>query len=146
MTRSEKINAALEVLDFKLNKKFTSLIKLMKHKIENDLKLQDLMNYQEKYASTNINKVDHTITSIQLHHGMMNRLEEAINLQEQVVQDLEYKVNQQILLLQKDRAQNNALGMLVKRYHQQELQVSDREEQKEIDSQILAMLQSDISR
>ncbi len=145
MTRSKKLNAALEILDFKLNKQFSSLIELMQHKIENDQKLQDLLNYQANYLSTNKNKSNQTITSIQLHHSLMNRLEEAINIQQKVVHDLEYKVNQKILMLQKDRAQNNALGMLVKRYHQQELEINQRDEQKEMDSQILAMLQSDTS-
>ena len=43
MTRSQKLNAALEVLDFKLNKQFSSLIELMHHKIENDQKITRLI-------------------------------------------------------------------------------------------------------
>lgn len=143
MIRSKKLNAALEVLDFKLNKQFSTLVDLMQHKIENDQKLFDLINYQENYASINKNKSNHTIASIQIHHKLMGRLEEAIDVQQKVVQDLEYKVNQKIQSLQKDRAQNSALGILVKRYQQQELEIRERDEQKELDSQILSLLQND---
>lgn len=141
MTRSKKLNAALEVLDFKLNKQFSALVLLMQHKIENDKKLQDLVGYQNSYASKNKN--NQTITGIQIHHKMMSKLEAAITAQQLVVQDLEHKVNQKILTLQKDRAQTRALGVLVKRYRQKEIKISEFNEQKELDSQILAILQND---
>jgi len=144
MKRSQKINSALEILDFKLNKKFSSLAELMQYKIENDKKLKDLMIYQNNYISINSNKDDQTIASIQIHHNLMNKLEAAIDVQKQIVQDIEYKVNQTILSLHKDRAQNRALGVLVKRYHQQELEVKERNEQNELDSQILTRLQNDV--
>ncbi len=140
MTRSQKLNAALEILDFKLNKQFSSLVELMHHKIENDQKLQGLLNYQANYESIQKNKSSQTISDIQIHHKLMSKLEEAIDIQEKVVQELDYKVNQKISLLQKDRAQNSALGALVKRYHKQELEIRERNEQKELDSQILTML------
>lgn len=143
MIRSKKLNAALEILDFKLNKQFSTLVDLMQHKIENDQKLFDLINYKENYTSIIKNKSNHTITNLQIHHKLMSRLEEAIGVQQQVVQDLEYKVNQKIQSLQKDRAQNSALGMLVKRYQQQELDIRERDEQKELESQIHSLLQDD---
>ncbi|MEM7402348.1 MAG: flagellar export protein FliJ [Pseudomonadota bacterium] len=143
MTRSQKLNAALEVLDFKLNKQFSSLIKLMKDKIENDKKLHDLVNYQNNYSTIQKDKKNQTITSIQLHHKLMNRLEQAIDVQQTVVIDLEDKVNQKIISLQKNRAQNKALGTLIERYRMQEIELSERNEQKELDSQILAMLHND---
>ncbi len=145
MTRSQKLSAALEVLDFKLNKQFSSLVELMQHKIENDNKLKDLMEYKYNYTANNSNKDNQTITTIQIHHKLMNKLELAIDAQKQIVQDLESKVNHQIMILQKDRAQNKALGVLVKRYHQQEQEVSERNEQNELDNQILAKLQNDTS-
>jgi len=142
VTRSQKLNAALEVLDFKLNKQFSSLVELMQHKIENEKKLHDLINYQNNYTSLNTKKDQQTISSIQIHHKLMSKLQLAIDSQQQVVRDLDVKVNQIILSLQKDRAQNRALGVLIKRYHQQELEISERNEQNELDSQILAMLQN----
>ncbi|MBT8113629.1 MAG: flagellar export protein FliJ [Gammaproteobacteria bacterium] len=145
MTRSQKLNAALEVLDFKLNKQFSSLVELMQHKIENDKKLQDLMAYQNGYMSKSTKKENQTIANIQIHHTLMGKLQLAIDTQQQVVQGLEYEVNQRIQSLQKDQAQNRALGVLVKRYRKQEFEINERNEQKELDSQILAMLQSDIS-
>lgn len=145
MTRSQKLNAALEVLDFKLNKQFSSLVELMHHKIENDKKMQDLIAYQNSYLAKNIKKENQTITSIQVHHSLMGKLQLAIDAQQQIVQGLEYEVNQRIQSLQKDQAQNRALGVLVKRYRKQELEIHERNEQKELDSQILSMLQSDIS-
>lgn len=145
MTRSQKLNAALEVLDFKLNKQFSSLVEYMQHKIENDKKLQDLMAYQNGYMSKNTKKENQTITSIQIHHTLMGKLQLAIDAQQQIVQELEYEVNKRIQSLQKDQAQNRALGVLVKRYRNQELEIHQRNEQKELDSQILAMLQNDIS-
>lgn len=145
MVRSKKINAALEILDFKLNRQFSTLVELMQHKIENDQKLFDLINYQKNYTSINKNKSNQTIISIQINHKLMSRLEEAIDIQQKVVQDLEYKVNQKIQALQKDRALNNALGMLVKRYQQQELEIREMDEQKELDSQILSLLQNNAS-
>lgn len=145
MTRSQKLNAALEVLDFKLNKQFSSLVELMQHKIENDKKLQDLVAYQSGYMSKNTKKENQTITSIQMHHTLMGKLQLAIDAQQKIVQGLEYEVNQRIQSLQKDQAQNRALGVLVKRYRNQELEIHERNEQKELDSQILAMLQSEIS-
>lgn len=145
MTRSQKLNAALEVLDFKLNKQFSSLIELMQHKIENDKKMQDLIAYQNSYMSKNTKKENQTINSIQIHHSLMGKLQLAIDAQQQIVQGLEYEVNQRIQSLQKDQAQNRALGVLVKRYRKQELEIHERNEQKELDSQILSMLQSDIS-
>ena len=145
MVRSKKINAALEILDFKLNRQFSTLVELMQHKIENDQKLFDLISYQKNYTSINKNKSNQTITSIEIHHKLMSRLEEAIDVQQKVVQDLEYKVNQKIQALQKDRALNNALGMLVKRYQQQELEIREMDEQKELDSQILSLLQNNAS-
>ena len=138
MTRSEKLNAALEVLDFKLNKKYSSLIELMKTKIDNDKKLQDLIHYQENYAINHKNKDAQTITSIQMHHKLMSRLEEAIGVQQKVVQDLEIKVNHRIQSLQKDRSQNRALGTLIERYRIQEMETKIRSEEKELDSQIIA--------
>lgn len=145
MTRSQKLNAALEVLDFKLNKQFSSLVEYMQHKIENDKKLQDLMAYQNGYMSNNTKKENQTITSIQIHHTLMGKLQLAIDAQQQIVQELEYEVNKRIQSLQKDQAQNRALGVLVKRYRNQELEIHQRNEQKELDSQILAMLQNDNS-
>ncbi|QMU60406.1 MAG: hypothetical protein GKR92_01315 [Gammaproteobacteria bacterium] len=142
MTRSKKLNAALEVLDFKLNKQFSSLVELMQHKIDNEKKLHDLMNYQNNYMSINTNKDKQTITSLQIHHKLMNKLQIAIEVQQQVVHDLDYKVNQMIHILQKDRAQNRALGVLIKRYHKQETEISERNEQNELDSQVLAILQN----
>ena len=142
MTRSQKLNAALEVLDFKLNKQFSSLSKLMQHKIENEKKLHDLIEYQNKYTSLNTKKNHQTISNIQIHHKLMSKLQLVIDSQQQVVGDLDAKINQIILSLQKDRAQNRALGVLIKRYHQQELEISERDEQNELDSQILAMLQN----
>ena len=62
MTRSKKLNAALEVLDFKLDKKFSALSELMQHKIENEKKLQDLINYQSNYVSINKGKKNQTIS------------------------------------------------------------------------------------
>lgn len=140
MARSQKLNAALEVLDYKLNKQLSSLVELMQIKIENEQKLQDLISYQEGY---NCAKSNQTISSIQIHYNLMNKLQLAIDSQYTIVRDLGYKVNQKILLLQKDQAQNRALGLLVKRYHKQELDIKDRNEQKELDSQILAMLNYD---
>lgn len=137
MTRSQKLNAALEVLDFKLNKQLSSLVELMQFKIENDKKLQDLLAYQDGYQSVKNNQ---TITSIQIHNNLMNKLQLAIESQHKIVQELDYKVNQRIIALQKDQAQNRALGVLVKRYHKQELDIKENNEQKELDSQILAML------
>lgn len=145
MTRSQKLNAALEVLDFKLNEQFSSLVKFMQHKIENDKKLQDLIAYQNGYMSNNTKKENQTITSLQIHHSLMGKLQLAIDAQQKIVQELEYEVNQRIQSLQKDQAQNRALGVLVKRYRNQELEIHERNEQKELDSQILAMLQSDVS-
>ena len=142
MTRSQKLNAALEVLDFKLDKQFSSLVELMQHKIENEKKLHDLIDYQNNYTSLNSKKDQQTISSIQIHHKLMSKLQLAIDSQQQVVRELDLKVNQIILTLQKDRAQNRALGVLIKRYHQQELEISERNEQNELDSQILAMLQN----
>lgn len=142
MTRSQKLNAALEVLDFKLNKQFSSLSKLMQHKIENEKKLHDLIEYQNNYSSLNTKKDHQTISNIQIHHKLMSKLQLVIDSQQQVVGDLDAKINQIILSLQKDRAQNRALGVLIKRYHQQELEISERDEQNELDSQILAMLQN----
>ena len=142
MTRSQKLNAALEVLDFKLNKQFTSLIDLMKIKIENDKKLQDLISYQNNYVSSHKDKSNQNISSIQLHHKLMNRLEEAIGIQQNVVHDLEIKVNQKIQSLQKDRAQNRALGTLVERYRIQEMELKVRNEERELDSQILAKFEN----
>ena len=53
MARSQKLNAALEVLDFKLNKQLSALVELMQFKIENDKKLHDLISYQNyKYPDT----------------------------------------------------------------------------------------------
>ena len=144
MTRSKKLSAALEVLDFKLDKQFSVLVELMQHKIENEKKLQDLINYQNNYALINKDKKNQTISSLQIHYKLMSKLESVIDAQQGVVQDLEYKVSQMIISLQKDRAQNRALGVLVKRYHQQELELSERNEQKELDGQILAMLQNDV--
>ncbi len=144
MTRSQKLNAALEVLDFKLNRQFSSLIELMRKKIENDKKLHDLINYQNNYATIQKDKKNQSIANIQLHHKLMNRLEQAINVQHTLVIDLENKVNQKIMCLQKDRAQNKALGTLVERYRIQEKELTERNEQKELDSQILAMLQNDM--
>jgi len=145
VTRSQKLNAALEVLDFKLNKQFSSLVEFMQHKIENDKKLQDLMAYKNGYMSKNTKKENQTITNIQIHHTLMGKLQLAIDAQQQIVQELEYEVNKRIQSLQKDQAQNRALGVLVKRYRNQELEIHQRNEQKELDSQILAMLQNDIS-
>ena len=142
MTRSQKLNAALEVLDFKLNKQFSSLIELMKIKIENDKKLQDLISYQNNYVSSHKDKSNQNISSIQLHHKLMNRLEEAIGIQQNVVHDLEIKVNQKIQSLQKDRAQNRALGTLVERYRIQEMELKVRNEERELDSQILAKFEN----
>lgn len=137
MARSQKLNAALEVLDYKLNKQLTALVELMQVKIENDKKLQDLISYQNGYSSAKDNQ---TISSIQIHYNLMNKLQLAIDTQHKIVQDLDYKVNQKISSLQKDQAQNRALGVLVKRYHKQELDIKARDEQKELDSQILTML------
>jgi len=111
MSRSEKLGAALEMLDFKLNKN---------------------------------NKKDLNIANIQIHHKLMNKLESVIESQRQLVQELEIKVNQQIIILQKDRAQNSALSVLVKRYHYQERATLENNEQKELDNQILAMLHNDV--
>ncbi len=137
MARSQKLNAALEVLDYQLNKQLSSLVELMQIKIENDKKLQDLISYQNGY---NAAKSNQTITSIQIHYNLMSKLQLAIDSQHKIVQDLEYKVNQKIVSLQKDQAQNRALSVLVKRYHKQEQDIQVRNEQKELDSQILALL------
>ena len=59
MKRSEKINAALEIFDYKLNKKFTVLAELMKYKIEAEKKLQELISYKHKYDSMHRNKSNH---------------------------------------------------------------------------------------
>ena len=70
----------------------------------------------------------------------MGKLQLAIDSQSKIVQDLEYKVNERIITLRKDQAQNRALSVLVKRYHKQELYIKEKEEQKELDSQILSLL------
>jgi flagellar biosynthesis chaperone FliJ len=137
MARSQKLNAALEVLDFKLNKQLSALVELMQFKIENDKKLHDLISYQDGYKSA---KENQTITSIQIHYNLMGKLQLAIDSQSKIVQDLEYKVNERIVTLRKDQAQNRALSVLVKRYHKQELDIKEKEEQKELDSQILSLL------
>lgn len=144
MTRSEKLRAALEILDFKLNKQYSELVTLMQHKIENDKKLQNLIDYRNNYASNNSNKKNQNIANIQIHYKLMSKLESVIESQQRVVQDLEFKVNQRIIALQKDSAQNSALGVLVKRYHQQETAIIEGNEQKELDSQILTMLHNDV--
>jgi flagellar biosynthesis chaperone FliJ len=103
MARSQKLNAALEVLDFKLNKQLSALVELMQVKIENDKKLHDLICYQEGYKSAKDNQ---TITSIQIHYNLMSKLQLAIDSQNKIVRDLEYKVNERIMSLRKDQAQN----------------------------------------
>jgi flagellar biosynthesis chaperone FliJ len=137
MARSQKLNAALEVLDFKLNKQLSALVELMQVKIENDKKLHDLICYQEGYKSAKDNQ---TITSIQIHYNLMSKLQLAIDSQNKIVRDLEYKVNERIMSLRKDQAQNRALAVLVKRYHKQEIDIKEKDEQKELDSQILSLL------
>ncbi|MGH1538769.1 MAG: flagellar export protein FliJ [Gammaproteobacteria bacterium] len=143
MERSKKLNAALGVLEFKLNKQFSALVELMQFKIENDKKLQSLIHYQDSYASTNKNRKNQNVANVQLHHKLMGKLEEAIDSQQHVVKDLEYKVNQRIIALQKDRAKNSALGILVKRYHKQELEIAEDIEQKELDNLVLTMFPND---
>jgi len=140
VARSQKLNAALEVLDYKLNKQLSALVELMQVKIDNDKKLQDLIAYQDGYSSAKSNQ---TITSIQIHYNLMKKLQLAIDSQQNVVKELDYKVNQKIQTLQKDQAQNRALGVLVKRYHKQEVDLKERNDQKELDSQILAMLNNE---
>ncbi len=142
VTQSQKLSTALDVLDFKLNKQYSALVELMQLKIENDKKLKSLIDYQDSYTSKN--KKSQNITNIQINHKLMCRLEDVIEAQQHVVKDLENKVNQRIIALQKDRAKNDALGVLVKRYHKQELDITERIEQKELDNQVLAMLQNDI--
>ncbi len=143
MTRSEKLNSALEILEFKLNKEFLSLVEIMQNKIENDKKLTDLINYKNNYSSLNKNKKNQTINSVELHHKLMGKLQIAIDGQKEVVNKLEIIVDQKIQLLKKDRAQTKALEILIGRYHQQEIQAKNKNEQRELDNQILAMLQSD---
>ncbi len=143
MTRSEKLNSALEILEFKLNKEFTSLVEIMQNKIENDKKLTDLINYKNNYSSLNKNKKNQTINSVELHHKLMGKLQIAIDGQKEVVIKLENIVNQKIQLLKKDRAQTKALEILIGRYHQQEIQAKNKNEQRELDNQILAKLHSD---
>lgn len=141
MTRSEKLTPALGLLEFKLNKEFTALANIMQKKIENDQKLVDLLNYKKNYSISN--KKVKTITSVKLHHGLMNKLQQAIDMQQQVVEKLELNINEKIDKLKKNRAQTKALETLIGRYRQQEIMIHTRNEQKELDSQILAMLQSD---
>lgn len=143
MTRSEKLNSALEILEFKLNKEFSSLVEIMQNKIENDKKLTDLINYKNNYSSLNKNKKNQTINSVELHHKLMRKLQIAIDGQKEVVNKLENIVNQKIQLLKKDRAQTKALEILIGRYHQQEIQAKNKNEQRELDNQMLAKLQSD---
>ncbi len=143
MTRSEKLNSALEILEFKLNKEFLSLVEIMQNKIENDKKLTDLINYKNNYSSLNKNKKNQTINSVELHHKLMGKLQIAIDGQKEVVNKLEIIVDQKIQLLKKDRAQTKALEILIGRYHQQEIQAKNKNEQREMDNQILAKLQSD---
>ncbi len=143
MTRSEKLNSALEILEFKLNKEFLSLVEIMQNKIENDKKLTDLINYKNNYSSLNKNKKNQTINSVELHHKLMGKLQIAIDGQKEVVNKLEIIVDQKIQLLKKDRAQTKALEILIGRYHQQEIQAKNKNEQRELDNQILAKLQSD---
>ena len=143
MTRSEKLNSALEVLEFKLNKELSSLVEIMQNKIENDKKLTDLINYKNNYSSLYKNKKNQNITSLQLHHKLMTKVQVAIDMQKEVVNKLEITVNRKIQLLKKDRAQTKALETLIGRYRQQEARAKNRSEQRELDRQILAKLQSD---
>ena len=142
MTRSEKLNSALEILEFKLNKKFSSLVGMMQKKIENERKLTDLINYKNNYSLNNSGKGSQTINSIQLNHKLMKKLQVAIDTQCGIVKKLENDVNQKIQILKKDQAQTKALESLIQRYRQQEMRAKNRNEQKELDSQILAKLRS----
>ena len=142
MTRSEKLNSALEILEFKLNKKFSSLVEIMQKKIENERKLTDLINYKNNYSLNNSGKGSQTINSIQLNHKLMKKLQVAIDTQCGIVKKLENDVNQKIQILKKDQAQTKALESLIQRYRQQEMRAKNRNEQKELDSQILAKLRS----
>ena len=142
MTRSEKLSTALEVLDYKLNKKFSSLVELMQNKIDNDKKLNELITYKNNYSEMNMNKKNQTISNFQIHHKIMEKLQLAIDAQQNIVIDLEKRVNQQIQSLKDDRAQTKALESLVNRYRQQENRLKNQNEQKELDSQILATLRN----
>ena len=142
MTRSEKLNSALEILEFKLNKKFSSLVEMMQKKIENERKLTDLINYKNNYSLNNSGKGSQTINSIQLNHNLMKKLQVAIDTQCGIVKKLENDVNQKIQILKNDQAQTKALESLIQRYRQQEIRAKNRNEQKELDSQILAKLRS----
>lgn len=140
MTRSEKLSPALEILEFKLNKEYSVLANLMQKKIENENKLMDLKNYQNSYS---LKKHNQTITSIELHHKLMKKLQQAIDIQQDLVNDLTQSVNEKIDFLKKNKAQTKALEALIGRYRQQENLASTRKEQKDLDSQILAMLQAE---
>ena len=135
MTRSEKLNSALELLEFKLNKELSGLVDMMQNKIENEKKLTDLINYKNNY-SFDKNK-SQTIANIRLNHNLMNKVQTAIDVQQSVVEKMENMVNEKIQLLKKDRAQTKALELLIGRYRKQEILVKDRKEQRELDNQML---------
>ena len=140
MTRSEKLNSALELLEFKLNKELSSLADMMQKKIENEKKLRDLINYKDSYS---LNNKSQTISSMQLNHTLMNKVQKAIEVQHGVVERMENMVNEKIQLLKKDRAQTKALELLIGRYRKQEVHVKSRNDQRELDNQILVNLKQE---
>ncbi len=139
MTRSEKLNSALDLLEFKLNKELSDLVEIMQKKIENEKKLTDLINYKKIYSLDN-NRKNQTIDSIQLNHKLMNKIQIAIDTQYDLVEKMNNTVNEKIELLKKDRAQTKALELLIDRYQKQEIQAKNRHEQEELDGQILVNL------
>ena len=138
MTRSDKLSSALGLLEFKLNKEFSALVEIMQNKIENEKKLTDLISYKNSYSLKA--KDNQTITNIQLNHKLMNKLQHAIDIQHDVVKKLENAMNEKIQLLKNDQAQTKALEILVGRYRRQEAIAKNRNDQKELDNQIIANL------
>ena len=98
--------------------------------------------HKNNYSLNNSGKGSQTINSIQLNHNLMKKLQVAIDTQCGIVKKLENDVNQKIQILKKDQAQTKALESLIQRYRQQEMRAKNRNEQKELDSQILAKLRS----
>ena len=56
---------------------------------------------------------------------------------------MENMVNEKIQLLKKDRAQTKALELLIGRYRKQEVHVKSRNDQRELDNQILVNLKQE---
>ena len=134
-TQKEGLRSVKDVAEFKENDAARTLAELLQKKLSSEARLQELISYQNDYENQSGSDMTKSVPVTHLRSGkiFLEKLQQAITEQRQVVERCSNDAEALIKHWQKARGYSKALDKLIEYHHRQEANLREKRQQRDAD-------------